>query len=110
MKSLPFYIIQNNECFELLDSLLASTEPINDEKTMKEKNALDKCVEILEASGYRMGFSHATLKCFKKQMLVSWSTTQNPDNKKEPQLKSWGRLKFKKLYFLFVAVSAAVFY
>lgn len=73
MKSLPFYIIQNNECFELLDSLLASVESIEDEKTMKEKKALDKCVEILEASGSRMGFSHATLKCFEKQMLVSLS-------------------------------------
>lgn len=74
MKSLPFYIIQNNECFELLDSLLASVESIEDEKTMKEKKALDKCVAILEASGSRMGFSHATLKCFEKQMLVSLST------------------------------------
>ena len=46
MKSLPFYIIQNNECFELLDSLLASVESIEDEKTMKEKKALDKCVEF----------------------------------------------------------------
>ncbi len=74
MKSLPFYIIQNDECFELLDSFLASVESIDDEKTIKDKRALDKCVEILEASGYRMGFSRATLKCFEKQMLVSLST------------------------------------
>jgi hypothetical protein len=74
MKSLPFYIIQNDECFELLDSFLASVESIDDEKTIKDKRALDKCVEILEASGYRMGFSCATLKCFEKQMLVSLST------------------------------------
>lgn len=74
IKSLPFYIIQNDECFKLLDYLLTSVESIEDEKTMAEKKALDKCVEVLKARGYRMGFSHATLKCFEKQMLVSLST------------------------------------
>ena len=73
IKTLPFYIIKNNECFELIDSLLKSIESIDDEKMMKEKNILDKCIKILEANEYRMGFSHATLKCFKRQTLVSLS-------------------------------------
>lgn len=73
IKSLPFYFIKNNECFELLDSLLTNIESIDDEKVMKERNVLNKCVKILEANGYRMGFSHASLKCFKKQTLVSLS-------------------------------------
>lgn len=73
IKTFPFYVIKNNECFELLDSLLTSIELINDEKVMKEQNILDKCVKILEINGYRMGFSCATLKCFEKQTLISLS-------------------------------------
>lgn len=73
IKTFPFYIIKNNECFELLDSLLATVESINDEKVMKEQNILDKCVKILDANEYRMGFSRATLKCFEKQTLISLS-------------------------------------
>ena len=73
IKTFPFYVIKNNECFELLDSLLTPIESINDEKVMKERNVLDKCVKILEANGYRMGFRNSPLKCFEKQTLVSLS-------------------------------------
>nr|DAP78358.1 MAG TPA: hypothetical protein [Caudoviricetes sp.] len=73
IKTLPFYIIKHNECFELIDSLLKSIESIDDEKMMKEKNILDKCIKYLEAEEYRMGFSYATLKCFERQTLISLS-------------------------------------